>query len=180
MADELTLALALQFAKALKSIPKFSFDEAVILAAAGDLMRWCKGAIVAGIPWSAENQASYLVTYARENWDEWQGTAALHRIFCAKFEPEPAPERQIFDMGERPPVTCQICKDAGTLNGGYCSCVLGQEMKATWGNSGLAEIFHSKSMQHRGPKTRPTPLFVSEEEVRAAEEEYRRKKSQVQ
>lgn len=181
MADELNFGIAIQLAKTLKSIEGFSFDEAVINATAGDLMRWCKGAIIGGQVWSAENQAHWLVTEAREKWQTWNGTAGLHKLFRSKFCMVTAPERQTFDMGEKPPVSCKICNDWGMAANAYCDCEAGQELKKTWGAKGLAEIFRSKGITaHKGPKTRPETLFVSAEDVKRAEEEYRLKKAKIQ
>jgi hypothetical protein len=87
MADELSAEVALELARSLKTVKGFPWDADTAKATAEDLMRWCKGAIVNNLVWPAEAQARWLITQARENWDEWKGTPELKRLFSGKFAP---------------------------------------------------------------------------------------------
>ncbi len=91
MADQLNFELALEFAESLTTIdhPR---SKAAIRATAEDLVYWCVGAFLDGVPWSAEDQASWLVTEARHTWERWTSTADLRKLFRAKFPVKTKPE----------------------------------------------------------------------------------------
>jgi hypothetical protein len=91
MAD-LTLSVAQALAGALVTIGH-PFQQVAINATAMDLMKWCKGAILDGRVWSAEQQAEALVEEARTTWDQWPekgGTKQLLELFRAKYAPKKA------------------------------------------------------------------------------------------
>ena len=80
--DELDkILLAAKYADSLSTIPDFRYSKNALEAFADDLWRWCRGAILNGRVWSAENQAYWLVTEVREQWETWQGSAALRKVF---------------------------------------------------------------------------------------------------
>jgi hypothetical protein len=136
MADELKMEDAIRIARRLKTIPGMPWDDDVTMGNAQDLVRWCRGAILDGRNiWSAEAQAEWLVTTARETWEEkWLGTAALYGLFRAKFKPERRPELERVSLGEKPPVSCRTCGDGGTIGTPrgykYCDCKQGVRMAA--------------------------------------------------
>lgn len=102
MADELNFDRALELARRLKTIPSFPWDDDNILATAQDLMRWCKGAFPGGAAWSADDQADWLVTEARENWEKWRSTAELHAMFKSRFAPQPKSGNAAIDFANEP------------------------------------------------------------------------------
>ena len=86
MIDQLDYAVAVKLSRQLKSIRGFpTWDDEVIIGTAQDLRRWCKSAVIGQELWSAEQQAEWLVTEARENWDTWLGTKELKSLFERKF-----------------------------------------------------------------------------------------------
>jgi hypothetical protein len=160
MADRLSSDLALKYARSLKRIKGFSWDEEVIKATAEDLRKWCVGATIKGRVWCAEAQADWVVTEAAHSWEEWQGANAMHGLFRAKFVPAVRPGNAAVDYGLKPSTSCQACGDSGMLQtrGGYryCDCELGQTMKKEdWGATLLQKVnqpFLAKSVQRdEGP-----------------------------
>ncbi len=89
MAADLDFTTALHFARALKTIKGFPWDEDTINATAADLVKWCKGGFISGRPWTPEEQAGAIVDEARESWEEWLGSSQLKRLFLEKFAPAP-------------------------------------------------------------------------------------------
>jgi hypothetical protein len=90
MAD-LTLSVAQNLAGSLVTIGH-PYQQAAINATAMDLLKWCKGAILDGRIWSAEQQAEALVEEARTTWDQWPekgGTKQLLELFRTKYAPKP-------------------------------------------------------------------------------------------
>lgn len=132
MADQLDSESAIHFARQLKAIPGFPWDDEVIKAHAEHLMRWCKGAIIGDRVWPAEAQAHWLVTEVQETWDKWLGTGGLRQVFREKFHPKNRPELRPLNMGEKPPIACSICNDNGIINTPhghrYCECDQGVQM----------------------------------------------------
>jgi hypothetical protein len=100
MADQLDYEAAFRFARALSTLDGFPRYDEAIEATASDLVRWCLGRVIEGRVWSAEAQAFWLVTEAREHWDKWKGTAALRDLFRARFVPEPPASNQARDVKE--------------------------------------------------------------------------------
>jgi len=111
--DPLTFETALLMTQALLTIGERPYwPPGAINAVAEDLVRWCQGAIIDRLAWSPEAQAQWLITEAREQWDEWKGTRALHALFLAKFRPGNKPlEHRVF-RGRVDP-TCSVCGDTG-------------------------------------------------------------------
>jgi hypothetical protein len=103
MADQLKFEVAQALARSLTTIDGFPrFDEA-LTATAEDLVRWCKGAFIEGKQWSAESQAYWLVTEAREKMaDRWQGTGALLAIFNQKFVKPVKSSNEFIDYSNEP------------------------------------------------------------------------------
>jgi len=132
MGDQLDFDKALSFARQLKSIPNFPWDEDVIVAHAHHLVRWCEGAFLDGRIWPAERQAQWLVTEAQENWEKWLGPFPLLQMFRAKFKLQHRPELKEVNLGPKPPVECSVCNDSGLVatpgGTGYCECLQGQRM----------------------------------------------------
>jgi len=163
MAD-LSFDLAISLARSLTTIKGCSRFEDAINATAHDLVRWCKGAVIGRQIWSPEDQALWLVTEARETWSEWTCTADLRTLFRKKFEPQQlAPERKVFDPGVKPPIDCHRCEDVGTVDGQYCHCVMGREMKALWGD---------KLLVTARVKSFPKPRVITPAEIEQAERRF--------
>ena len=102
MADTLDFKMARELATRLSTIDGFPRFEAAIIATAEDLGRWCKGAFVGGRIVTAEAQADWLVTEAREKWETWQGTKALLTLFRSKYTPEVKPGNGFVDYANMP------------------------------------------------------------------------------
>lgn len=178
MASPLTKPIAEKLARELKSIPWFGDDD-VVDATARDLMRWCN-AELGEREWSAERQAAWLVTEARERWTErWLGTAALKKIFNERFPPkktqdwQPASYQELLARGLiRPP--CERCDDRGLVgerpNLDFCTCPEGRRMRKWEGERFLVEV----NGAGKKPRTKP-PLDADLEKVRAAVEEAARR-----
>jgi hypothetical protein len=161
---ELSFEAALAFAQSLATIPDFPRYEAAVHATAEDLGRWCKGAVVNGVGLNPEEQAALLVNEARENWYQWQGTAALRALFRSKFERPNRPELMVLDFGEKPPIDCNVCNDNGyyqAADGKYqfCECPAGLEMTKS-----MPDFLHklNKCRQARARVKCPTAVKQSQ------------------
>ena len=74
MENLLTDEEAMKFARQLKGILNFPWDEEVVTAHAEHLKRWCTGAIVDGHRvWPPYSQADWLVTEAQRNGKSGRG-----------------------------------------------------------------------------------------------------------
>jgi hypothetical protein len=114
------------------------YQQSAINATALLLMKWCKGAIVNGVTWSPEQQATALVEEAglwEGGWPDKGGPKQLLDLFRAKFKPVrtfntfvelTAEEKAACD----PANFCAECHGFGTrrINGltQYCPCDAGQ------------------------------------------------------
>lgn len=170
--------------------------KTAIMATALDLTRWCKGAILDGRPWTAEEQAEWLVArvrYGPNAWHNWQdcgGTAALHEIFLAKFPPPMKPEtkiltpEQIYAKGlvARP---CAACDDrlyvGAAPNMQYClACPQGRHNAKWQGDEALHRLNCQRAKRvpvdgfNRPGFLTPTGM------ARAAADEMRRKREQLE
>lgn len=107
MPDDLNIQYARDLADRLRTIHGFPDSEAVVEATAQDLIRWCEGANLKGEWWSPEKQAEWLVTTARDEWEEWTSTADLRELFLSKFLPRtehvPFPSRSELEKKYGPP-----------------------------------------------------------------------------
>ena len=59
------------------------------------------------------DQALWLmdeVTIGHERWDEWEGVAALRRVYAARFRPQ-----STFQSPEQPVEQCQKCHGSGII-----------------------------------------------------------------
>ena len=129
MSDELRWEVALEMAGALSTIDEFPRNHGAMRATAEDLVRWCKGAFLEGLAWSAEAQASWLVETARETFTKWPGTAALKQLFHDKFSKRVLPREQETEFVNRGPI-CALCSGTGwriierngTSGAARCSC----------------------------------------------------------
>ena len=128
---------AMQCAESLTTIGEREYwTDGAIVQNAKDLVRWCKGCVLDGHIWSAENQAEWLVNEVRERWDKWLGTKALKQVFTEKFFPAPAPVAA-YTTPDAP--RCGVCADTGwaiaTGRNGYeyavpcCSCPVGDSRR---------------------------------------------------
>ena len=165
MADSLDFEKALMLARQLKAIPNFPWDDDVIKAHAGHLVRWCSGTIIDGRVWPAEAQANWLVTEVQEKWSEkWLGPGALKQIFDTKFCTV-KPANGFQDLGKKPPIECASCADTGIVRHRgkhrYCDCRLGERMNTDSGENGsrwLARMDKSFIASFRPePVRRPMP-----------------------
>ncbi len=137
MESILSYEAALAYARRLKLIPGFPYDEEAVKASAEDLQRWCRGARLGLTTYSPEQQAYWLVNEAREQWTEWLGTAALLALFRAKFVPPVPASNEAKSLGPKRPVLCRKCKDSSYVGAphaqAYCDCEAGQTMKQSFG-----------------------------------------------
>jgi hypothetical protein len=178
MADQLDLATALSLARQLKAIPNFPWDEEVIAAHAQHLMRWCRGQLLITGIWSAEAQATWLVTEVQETWLKWHGTGELFKVFRQKFHAQTAPAGNTFQPlkeSDRPPILCATCKDSGIIRPThayeYCDCDQGLRMAADphLGERWLA--LHNRDPLKERRKTYPAPDFAEQENAFLAHRE---------
>jgi hypothetical protein len=150
--DELNFDAALRLARSLTTILEFPRFEDAIMATAFDLVDWCQGAILDGRVWAAEGQARWLVTEARRGWNKWLGTADFYALYKGKFEPSKRLERQVIDLGQKPPIQCSKCNDFGTRFNGdlyqYCECESGKQAGVDMGESWL-QLLNKTKLQTR-------------------------------
>ena len=191
---ELAFDAARRIATALVTIGH-PYEPAAITATAHDLVKWCRGAIIANRVWSPEDQADALVDEARTGWDEgWPrqgGTPKILNLFLTMFPPkhqELDPDWKPLSYEEtvakgliRPP--CEMCDDhlyiGEVPNLRYCvACPAGRHAQQWDGQRGLDRLNHPAT-----PRPKPTAGFalaspISPEQMkRALEDEQRRRRS---
>jgi hypothetical protein len=93
MSDQkLSIETATEIAESLCDIPGARSLTGALKARALELIDWCRGHVDEdGREWTPEEQARWLETEARSNWDEFGGPSQLKRMFFVKF---PKPEKQ--------------------------------------------------------------------------------------
>jgi hypothetical protein len=140
MGDQLTDQDALKFARRLKGIDGFPWDDEVIAANARHIQHWCKGSIVDNRVWPAWAQAEWMISQA-ELWSKWRGAGALKELFDSKFAPKVEPANGFKPLGEKRAIECQSCRDTGYVRPRgkyqYCDCGLGEQMKSDAGDNAI-------------------------------------------
>lgn len=178
MAATLDFFIALRFAHSLKTILGAEYQsDAAINATAQDLVRWCAGAFIDGAMWTPENQAEWLVMEARENWETWQGTYGLRKLFRSKFVPELPPSNAAVDYGPKPPIECAKCNDTGFIGKQFCDCSMGQQVKSIWGDIPPPFAQPRRPQTAQGVSALQPFRPITEEDLRAASEKHQREKA---
>lgn len=127
MSDQLDIETAMRLARSLTTIEGFPRFEDAITATAADLVAWCQGAFIDGRPWSANSQASWLVSEARLTWRRWSGTGDFLALFRSKFPLKIKAGDEYSELGLKPPVLCGRCMDSFTVRRSdgwseWCDC----------------------------------------------------------
>jgi hypothetical protein len=173
MGDQLTDQDALKFARRLKGIDGFPWDDEVIAANARHLQHWCKGSFVEDRVWPAWAQAEWMISQA-ELWPKWRGTGALKELFDSKFARKVEPGNAFKPMGEKQPIQCQSCGDTGYVHPRgkyqYCDCSLGEQFKSDAGDNALHWL-HRMDKSFSASFT-PEPRRVNKPSLSELEAEY--------
>lgn len=143
---ELDGAAAYILANRLILVPRFPRDPVAVEQVADWLLDLCHGAEVDGEPWTARDQAGWLIeTTVKEfsNWDHSQGLPAMRAIFNRKFNPPPS-QLEYQGLGEKPGISCTLCGDNGTIerDGRVHWCVCPQANKLLTEVPQLVEILN--------------------------------------
>lgn len=170
------------------------YQQSAINATALLLIKLCKGAIVNGVPWSPEQQATALVEEAalwEGGWPDKGGPKQLLDLYKVRFksagkstfvEPTPA-EKANYHAYEA--TICAECHDFGTrtVNGlvEYCPCRQGEIFAATCGGQSWLDRVNSRRLKH-GKTAQPAidvTKLLAQAQANYADER-RRKKEQLE
>jgi hypothetical protein len=120
--QQLTLDEAKQTAGKFLLMPGFPRAPVAVEELAKVFLDLCHGRIIAGVVWSAKDQALWLFSEARDNWTDWEkggGVVGLRALFSDQFAS--------FRKGQ---LRCSSCDDAGVVfEGGVyrmCTCRIGR------------------------------------------------------
>jgi hypothetical protein len=140
MADRLKDEEALGFARRLKGVLGFPWDDDVIKAHADHIQRWCRGYIAGDRVYPAWSQADWLLNEVELTWKKWLGTSALKELFDSKFKSKILAGNEARPLGQKPPIECSSCNDTGIIHvrgkHRYCDCQLGERIKEDSGENG--------------------------------------------
>jgi len=155
---------AIQLARRLSLMPRFSAHPEATVHVADELRRLCQGEqISGGIVYDPGAQARWLVRQVEYAWAVWPGLGALRRIYESRFcvqedttdQPEPAP----------PPVpepVCPACQSFGIVlcenQYRWCGCPDSQRLKSEAPD--LVDRLNRNRQQHAQHKPAPDPQRV--------------------
>lgn len=152
-------------AEKLSTIPACPRTQGAVEALGEDLAELCDS-------WE---EAEWLVTQARSQWDEWKGRRGLLHLLDDRRRPQLPPANQAQDLGPKPEISCRLCEDWGHLEitdgitgakrQDWCKCPIGQHLKLTFPgfmkmlNKGAVRLLNPRP--DRGARITETDLEIN-------------------